>query len=375
MLEARQGEDVSTGGAAALAWPRQVAAKVDRARYLLQQQGLAVILGIPGRLWSLALAPRQRPPSRAVITSLERRYRELLERDLDNVARGFYPRELLYQFPALQYLRVLPTALLESPRFLWRRYRGDFGDLPADLDTAHYPRYYRRTFHWQGDGWLSEKSARLYDASVEFLFGGTADVMRRMAIPPLMESAAGAAKPRILDVGCGTGRFLLQLRRAFPRAKLYGLDLSPYYVRQATDVLARATDVSLIVENAENMPFADGFFDAVTSVFLFHELPRSVRRAVMREAWRVLKRGGRLVVCDSAQLSDSPELRDVLYGFSAAYHEPYFKSYVRDDLATAMAECGFAIESEAAHLVSKVVTGRKTSNGSTARKGKNEGFR
>src|SRR5262249_4548850 len=153
-------------------------------------------------------------PSAGVIVALERRFRELLERDLDNVARGFYPRDLLYQVPVLEYLRVLPAAFLESPRFLWRSYRGDFDDLPADLDTPHSPRYYLRTFHWQGDGWLSARSARLYDASVEFLFGGTADVMRRMAIPPIVRGAAGRAKPRVLDIGCGTGRFLLQLHRA-----------------------------------------------------------------------------------------------------------------------------------------------------------------
>ena len=341
--------------------PRLVAAKVDRARYLLQQRGLAVALGIPGRLLSLALAPRQRPPSREVIATLERRFHELLERDLDNVARGVYPRDLLYQFPVLEYLRVLPSALLESPRFLWRSYRGEYDDLPEDLDVASYPAYYRRTFHWQGDGWLSAKSARLYDASVEFLFGGTADVMRRMAIPPVVEKLRGATRARVLDAGCGTGRFLLQLRRALPRAKLYGLDLSPYYVKRAADVLARTTDVSLVVENAEDMPFADDFFDAATSVFLFHELPRGVRRRVMREAWRTLKPGGRFVVCDSAQLSESGELRDVLHGFAAAYHEPYYKSYIRDDLASLMRECGFEVEGEAAYLVSKVVTGRKPS--------------
>jgi ubiquinone/menaquinone biosynthesis C-methylase UbiE len=340
---------------------RSVGARVDRARYLIQQQGLAVALGIPGRLVSLVLSPRQVRPSRTAIAILERRYRDLLARDLDNVERGVYPRDLLYQLPVFEYLRCLPYVLFESPRFLLRGYRGDHDDLPTDLDVTSYPPYYRRTFHWQGDGWLSARSAKLYDVGVEILFGGTGDVMRRMAIPPVVEGTARAAKPRILDVGCGTGRFLLQLHRALPRAKLYGLDLSPYYVKRAAEVLSPAVDVSLVVENAEDMPFSAKFFDAVTSVFLFHELPRGVRRAVVREAYRVLKPGGFFVVNDSAQLSDSGELRDVLYAFPNAYHEPYYKSYLRDDLAALMRECGFGIESESVHLVSKVVVGRKPS--------------
>jgi ubiquinone/menaquinone biosynthesis C-methylase UbiE len=79
----------------------------------------------------------------------------------------------------------------------------------------------------------------------------------------------------------------------------------------------------------------------------------------MREAWRVLAPGGRFVVCDSAQLADSGALGAVLDGFPAVYHEPYFKGYLRDDLASVMSECGFAVEDSAPHLVSKVVVGRK----------------
>src|SRR5262249_14175334 len=194
-----------------------------RLRYRIQQYGLTVALPIPGRLWSLLLSPRQRRLDGATLGTLQRRYDELLDRDLDDVARGYYPRELLYQFPLLDYLRQLPGAVADVPRFLWCSYRGRHDTLPRGVDRRRDPRYYRRTFHWQPDGWLSERSARLYDASVEFLFAGTADIMRRMAIPPVVDAVRGRARPRILDVACGTGRFLLQLHRALPHAKLYGL--------------------------------------------------------------------------------------------------------------------------------------------------------
>jgi ubiquinone/menaquinone biosynthesis C-methylase UbiE len=340
-------------------WSERVSSNVDRFRYLVQHGSLALSFGMTGRLWSLLLSPRQQRPSADAIALLQQRYRELLDRDLANVGAGFYPRTLLYQYPMREYVRVLPHALLDVPSFLWRSYRGKHDDLPADVDLSHYPSYYRRTFHWQTDGWLSDTSARLYDASVEFLFGGTADIMRRMAIPPVVEECRGRTRPAVLDVGCGTGRFLLQLGTALPGAKLYGLDLSPYYLKHAGRVLENVTDVSLIGDNAERMPLADSLLDVVTSIFLFHELPRDVRRNVMREAFRVLKPGGRFVVCDSAQLSDSGELKDILNWFPASYHEPYYKGYLRDDLAGIMEECGFAVESSTAHFVSKVVIGRK----------------
>ena len=94
---------------------------------------------------------------------------------------------------------------------------------------------------------------------------------------------------------------------------------------EAARELLAGTDTSLIADNAEAIPFADAQFDAVTSVFLFHELPSDTRRRVMREAWRVLAPGGRFVVCDSAQLADSRELEPALRPILAAYHEPYYK--------------------------------------------------
>ena len=333
-------------------------AAIDRLRYRAQHYGLTLSLAIPGRLWSLLVSPQQQRVDAVLLGVLQRRYDALLERDLDNAARGYYPRALLYQFPLLGYLRELPEALVDLPRFLWRRYRGRHDDLPRGIDRRRYPRYYLRTFHWQTDGWLSERSARLYDASVEFLFGGTADVMRRMAIPPVVDAVRGQARPRVLDLACGTGRFLLQLHHALPHAQLYGVDMSGPYLQRAGELLA-GTGTSLITDNAEALPLADEQFDAVTSVFLFHELPADARRRVMREAWRVLVPGGRCVVCDSAQLADSAELESVLQRFPAVYHEPYFKGYLRDDLAGVMAECGFDVEHSAPHLVSKVVVGRK----------------
>lgn len=332
----------------------------DRLAYLAQQRllvrGLGTVLRTVVRTFAKDPPP---PPTPSEVAIMDARLAELWEADLRHVAEGAYPRELLFQLPAREYLRALPSIARDLPQVAKRVEAKNHQDLPADLDVERYPAYYRRNFHWQTDGWFSESSAARYDATVEMLFGGTADVMRRMAIPPLTRALKGKSAPRILDVASGTGRFLSQLHVALPRARLVGIDLSVPYCAHARKSLAHIDDLSIVADNAEKMPFADDLFDAVTSVFLFHELPKDARRNVMREMNRVLAPGGLCVINDSAQLVESPELARMLETFPAGYHEPYYKGYVQDPLENALAECGFEIVSSTRAMVSKVVVARK----------------
>ena len=89
---------------------------------------------------------------------------------------------------------------------------------------------------------------------------------------------------------------------------------------------------------------------------MFHELPRNARRNVVREMFRVLKPGGLVVLEDSAQISESPELEGVLRGFPAEFHEPFYADYLEDDLGALLAEVGFSAQRTEPVLVAKVVT-------------------
>ena len=299
-------------------------------------------------------------PEPVDIKALQAQLAALQDRDCENAELGLYPAKLLFDMPVAEYVKQLPSLATELVRSLRRSKQRRVRDLPQGLDLAAYPDYFRRNFHWQTDGYFSLRSAEVYDIGVEFLFLGTADVMRRQIVPPVTRhlrargSAMGAA--RILDVACGTGSALNQLALAHPDEKYWGLDLSPYYLQHAGRRLSHVRNLSLVTENAERMPLADASFDVVTSVFLFHELPARARRNVLAEMRRVLKPGGLLVIEDAAQLSEAQDLRVFLQNFATSMNEPFFADYIASDLASAMTDAGFSVRSVERCFLSKVVT-------------------
>ena len=339
----------------------QTLGPLDRLAYRSQHWSLllqATLLQEATRFVSRLPRPRL---SGAEVRAVLRRRAELHARDLANVEAGLYPRELLFDIPVGRYMRALPRLLRDTPRVVRRKKAGAFKDIP-EVDPQRYPAYYRRTFHWQTDGYFSDHSAEVYELGVELLFRGTADVMRRQIIPPVthvVRAAGGASRVRLLDVACGTGRTLHQLAVAHPALRLYGVDLSPAYVRLARRRLADVAEVALAVENAEALPFAEGTFDVATSVYLFHELPRNTRRAVARELFRVVRPGGLVVLEDSAQLAESAEIATALRAFPDEFHEPFYADYLEDDLAEILREVGFSVESSEPQFVAKVVVARR----------------
>ncbi|MGI9452829.1 MAG: class I SAM-dependent methyltransferase, partial [Geminicoccaceae bacterium] len=261
----------------------------------------------------------------------------LLRRDREHIAAGRYrmPDDLL---PSGAVFRQSTRFLADLGRINLRRMRKDgqevFRGNTWNDGGRSQPRYYLQNFHYQTDGWLSDHSADLYDFQVNVLFNGATDAMRRQALLPISEALNGRriADLKLLDVACGTGRFLSAIKQNFPRLQATGLDLSRAYLEKTKKNLVSWSWWDVIEASAEQLPFADGAVDIVTSVYLLHELPDKVRRQVVREMTRVLKPNGRLILVDSLQHGDHPPFDRLLDLFPILYHEPYYTDYVDADL-------------------------------------------
>jgi ubiquinone/menaquinone biosynthesis C-methylase UbiE len=309
-----------------------------------------------------AVASGHRRRSRRIRGALIRGAIDLVRRDLASIAAGDYraPRDMVPD--PLEAIRDLLRYYRDLPRARARRLAGaslEARDLAAE---GGYPEYFTQNFHFQTDGYLSRRSAELYDFQVEVLFTGTADAMRRRALAPVGEfiKRRGDGNPvSLLDIGCGTGGFLAQARHNWPDAALAGLDISPPYLERARRRGRAVAAVDFIEANAETIPLADGRQDIVTCVYLFHELPRAVRHTVVREMARVLKPGGRLVLLDSLQLGDTPVLDPTLLGFPETFHEPYYRDYLEHDLAALLSDAGLRVITQEPAYLSKLFVADK----------------
>ena len=104
---------------------------------------------------------------------------------------------------------------------------------------------------------------------------------------------------------------------------------------------------------------ADESFQAVTSVFLLHELPADARQNVLNEAWRVLEPGGVFVLADSVQMADSAKFASVMENFRRVFHEPYYRDYIGDDIDARLSAAGFEGITAETHFMTRVWSARK----------------
>jgi ubiquinone/menaquinone biosynthesis C-methylase UbiE len=292
-------------------------------------------------------------PSRQEMTAA---MRAAFQREWQDIRSGLFPAPRPLSVDPADLVRRSVLYFRDLPQVDARRH-GAADELPPGEQGDGLPDYYRQNFHFQSDGWLSDRSARLYDIQVETLFTGAADLMRRRAMKPVAEWLADRSQRGLtgLDVGCGTGRLLAFLHGAWPGMKFTGLDLSPPYLAEARRLIGPTARVKLVEGAAERLPFDDASRDLVVSSFLLHELPKEVRARALAEMARVAKPDGLVVIVDSIQKGDRPGWDGLLDLFPHHFHEPYYAEYADGDLRAWGEAAGLTLAASEHAFLSKVV--------------------
>jgi len=116
----------------------------------------------------------------------------------------------------------------------------------------------------------------------------------KSADPELIAFLAGrgpTATLTLLDIACGTGNQQIANRVLTPNAKFVGLDGSLGMLRQAR---RKMPDIAWVHGDSAALPFASGSFDFVSCQYAFHHFRD--KAGMLREAFRVLRRGGRFAL-------------------------------------------------------------------------------
>jgi 2-polyprenyl-3-methyl-5-hydroxy-6-metoxy-1,4-benzoquinol methylase len=143
----------------------------------------------------------------------------------------------------------------------------------------------------EGNGW--EASARAWIENVD-----RGEPAREVLLDPVMLELSGdVAGQRVLDDGCGEGRFARKLAAA--GAEVVALDFTRPLARAAYE--RRVPGQLTIRGTAERLPLGSASVDLVVSYLVLVDVPDY--RAAIREATRVLRPGGRLVVANTSFMS------------------------------------------------------------------------
>ncbi len=147
--------------------------------------------------------------------------------------------------------------------------------------------------------------------------GGLHAATARKILPDLADMTqrleSGA---KILEVGCGTGRFLMQMAKAWPNSICTGVDIDPTGIEIARNKIGTAgleSRVEVMQSDVADLPQAS--FDAIVMIEVLHEIAPQIRQHVVNGCAQALKPGGWLLIVDETYPSTLEEARQPEFQF------------------------------------------------------------
>jgi SAM-dependent methyltransferase len=146
----------------------------------------------------------------------------------------------------------------------------------------------------------------LYFSYTYYLFSSRGGNIQRKIREMVLSHLDWDGEGKALDIGCGNGPLSIMLSQKYPAAQVTGID----YWGEMWDYSKRVCDNNAQIEgvaervvfqkaSASKLPFEDGAFDAAVSNLVFHEVSDTRdKREVIREALRVVKKGGKFAFQD-----------------------------------------------------------------------------
>ena len=201
-----------------------------------------------------------------------------------------------------------------------------------------YPDYFTAIpYHRQPGSYHADPlSGHVYHYGTKVFHGGSNDKdeakIERISMLPM---PADGVMNKFLDVACAIGSGTVAAKLRWPNAEIHGIEIAGPLVRYAHMRATRLkSEVHFSQQLAEKLDFADNTFDLIYMSTLLHEMPLPEGRTAVKEAKRVLRPGGILVINDMVQATKPLNIwSDYDRYFDHRFNnEPYAYNYVHSDL-------------------------------------------
>jgi len=252
------------------------------------------------------------------------------------MANGFVPNSLMNS--------LLRNVFKFSNRKIFKDNTIDF-EIPKMEDckyfdeTIVFPEYYKKDFHAYNGGNLDPLSAKeVTAASFAVMSTHYKDVSGYDSNDHIRTSfscfckwyyAMGNISPsgpmEITDLGCGIGVSTRYIETMYRNSNVKAFDLSPYFLEVGSHSEFR-DETSFYHGLAENTRLDAESQDIVSCSYLHHELPYEASKDILKESFRLLKRGGVLCILD---MEPNIKASSMILQFVFDRTEPYLDEYCR----------------------------------------------
>ena len=221
---------------------------------------------------------------------------------------------------------------------------------PGSLElnpSMHIPKYTTHEIHSMIGGYVGDPFAgHMYHAGTDL--GAYVDTNFQDGVHMRMAEAAAAPEDgkvrRILDTGTSIGQFATSMKRRYPDAEVWGIDIGGPMVRYAhMKAVDMGVEVNFAQRLCEDTGFPDNHFDIVTSNLLFHEVTKQASTDIIRETYRVLRPGGVFSPTDANDPLATAHAKFTWWYNYRWNHEDWFLDWMEVDFPGEMRRAGFKV--------------------------------
>ena len=185
----------------------------------------------------------------------------------------------------------------------------------------------------------------------------------------LRKAVASQESVRLLEIGCGEGRVLMELRKLFPSIEIHGINKKPWpAMKGQKSLIATGTNYKIFTKeetrnvelpiphfyDATQLKFPDHYFDVVISQVSIYQVIR--KDLLLQEVWRVLKKGARAFLHMDTMCEGYPDFlnqetpRFLIYKNNKPYPFKRFIEGLRERKYDIMCRIAFGQQNEDANL-------------------------